>query len=350
MVGYSDASKDAGFLTAQWAIHEAQAAIAAVAHERDIDIVVFHGRGGSTGRGGAPTYDAILARPPGRPPARLEITEQGETIGFKYLLPGLAHRNLEAAVAATLLSAFPDVAGSAPPAGARDTMAELATRATGAYRALVRDDPDFVPFFAAFTPIDELGLLEIGSRPARRPGLAPELSSLRAIPWVFSWTQTRLPLPGWYGFGTALAPLLDRPDGTRTLRRLYRDWPFFGTLVDAVEMALAKSSTAVASLYLDLVPDSAGKDRIWRLLAEEHDRCVDAVLHVVRAGDLLDRNPVLQRTIARRNPFVDALGAAQVSLLRQWRDPQTPPEVRAALRRPLARTIAGIAAGLRNTG
>jgi phosphoenolpyruvate carboxylase len=348
MVGYSDAAKDAGFLTAQWAIHEAQRRIADVARRQGAEIVIFHGRGGSTGRGGAPTFDAILARPPGRPPGRLQITDQGETIAFKYLLPGLALRNLEAASAATLLSAFPAVAGSAPSAEGAALMEELAAIAHESYRVLI-DDPGFVPFFEAFTPVSELALLQLGSRPARRPD-AVGLESLRAIPWVFAWTQARVPVPAWYGVGTSLASRLDRPADLRLLRRLYRDWPFFRTLIEAVEMALAKSSTPVAAAYLDLVPPGPDRDRLWQRIHDEHDLAVDAVLTVTRSGELLDRHPVLQRTIARRNPFVDALNAAQVALLARLRDPGLDEEAREAVRGPLARTIAGIAAGLRNTG
>jgi phosphoenolpyruvate carboxylase len=348
MVGYSDAAKDAGFLTAQWAIHEAQRRIAEVARRQGAEIVVFHGRGGSTGRGGAPTYDAILARPPGHPPGRLQITEQGETIAFKYLLPGLALRNLEAASAATLLSAFPEVAGSAPSDEGVALMEELAATAHAAYRVLV-DDPGFVAFFEAFTPVSELSLLQLGSRPPRR-GADGGLGALRAIPWVFAWTQARVPVPAWYGVGTALATRLDRPADLRLLRGLYRDWPFFRTMIEAVEMALAKSSTAVATAYLELVPPGPDRDRLWQRIADEHELAVDAVLTVTRSGELLDRHPVLQRTIARRNPFVDALNAAQVGLLARWRDPATDEDERDAVRAPLARTIAGIAAGLRNTG
>ena len=227
-------------------------------------------------------------------------------------------------------------------------MEELAGTAHAAYRVLV-DDPGFVPFFEAFTPVSELALLQLGSRPARR-GADGGLGTLRAIPWVFAWTQARVPVPAWYGVGTALATRLDRPADLRLLRGLYRDWPFFRTMIEAVEMALAKSSTAVATAYLELVPPGPDRDRLWQRIADEHDLAVDAVLTVTRSGELLDRHPVLQRTIARRNPFVDALNAAQVGLLARWRDPAGGDDAREAVRAPLARTIAGIAAGLRNTG
>ncbi len=207
MVGYSDSGKDGGYLTAQWEIFRTQEALAALARRRRLELTVFHGRGGSAGRGGGPTYAAILAQPPGHPPGRLKLTEQGETISFKYGLPGLAYRNLEAALAATLLAAFPDVAQAAPPPGAHDLMADLSAAAHAAYRRLVWEDPLFAPFFRSFTPVDELSLLALGSRPTRRPGSDRLLQALRAIPWVFAWTQNRCLLPAWYGCGAALESL-----------------------------------------------------------------------------------------------------------------------------------------------
>src|SRR6266581_4066546 len=239
MVGYSDSAKDAGYLAAQWEIRNALVALAAVARRRGSHLTVFHGRGGSAGRGGGPTYAAILAQPQGEPPGRLKLTEQGETIAFKYGLPGLAQRNLESALAATLLAAFPE------PVDVETALVwELADRSHEVYRALI-DDPRFAPFFRAFTPVDELALLNIGSRPARRPDGAGYVSSLRAIPWVFAWTQNRCLLPAWYGCGTAFA------DGdVSELRRLYRDWAFFRALVENLEMTLAKSSMEIAHDYL----------------------------------------------------------------------------------------------------
>jgi phosphoenolpyruvate carboxylase len=350
MVGYSDSGKDGGYLTAQWAIFEAQERLAALAAERDVELTIFHGRGGSAGRGGGPTYAAILAQPAGRPPGRLKLTEQGETVSFKYGLPGLAYRNLEAALAATLLSAFPDVGQSASPEGARETLSGLAREAHAAYRALVWDDPLFVDFFRGFTPVDELALLEIGSRPTRRPGSEDYLARLRAIPWVFAWTQNRTLLPAWYGCGTALAPVAGTREGLRELRRLYRSFAFFRSLVENLEMTLAKSSLEIARGYLELVPAEAEPERLFGLIAAEHERTVEAVKAVVGTKQLLDRQPVLQRSIRLRNPYVDPMNAIQVELLRRHRDPTATDDEREAVRRPLLRSIAGIAAGLRNTG
>jgi phosphoenolpyruvate carboxylase len=329
MVGYSDSAKEAGYLAAQWEIRKALVALAAAARRRGAELTIFHGRGGSAGRGGGPTYDAILAQPHGEPPGIIKLTEQGETIAFKYGLPELAHRNLEAALAATLLAA-----SGVEPRVDTETMELLAERSGGAYRELV-DDTGFVDFFRAFTPVDELALLNIGSRPARRPEAADYMASLRAIPWVFAWTQNRCLLPAWYGCGTAFAAA-----ETSELRTLYREWPFFRSLVQNLEMALAKSSIEIARWYLSLVDDA----RLWPAIEAEHARAVEAVLEIVEASRLLDRHPVLQRSIQLRNPYVDPMNAVQVELLGRHRAGD------ATVEAALLRSIAGIAAALRNTG
>jgi len=341
MVGYSDSGKDGGYLTAQWEIFVAQELLAETARIYDVELTVFHGRGGSAGRGGGPTHAAILAQPPGFPPGRLKLTEQGETISFKYGLPPLAHRNLEAALSAALLSAFPRAVGANAPEGARALMAELSSVAHRTYRALVWEDEGFVAFFRQFTPVDELGLFEIGSRPARRPGDEDYLPALRAIPWVFAWTQNRCLLPAWYGVGTAFAGA-----DVEDLRRLYREWQFFRTLVDNLEMTLAKASLEIARGYLALVDDQ----RLFAPIAEEYSRTRAAVLEVVESRELLDRQPVVQESVRLRNPYVDPLNAIQVEMLQRYRDPAADDGERERVRRPLLRTIAGIAAGLRNTG
>ncbi len=340
MVGYSDSGKDGGYVAANWEIYRAQEELARLAADRGVQLTVFHGRGGSAGRGGGPTFAAILAQPPLATAGRLKLTEQGETISFKYGLPGLAYRNLEAAVSATLLTAAPGLAPD-PPGGARETMESLAAAAHRAYRGLVWEDDDFPRFFRSFTPIDELALLEIGSRPVSRPeaAAAGELEALRAIPWVFSWTQTRCILPAWFGAGSAFAG-----HDLEELRTLYRGWPFFTALVDNLEMTLAKSSLEIAVEYLTLVPVWAGPSRLFGVIEEEHARTVDTVLAIVEESELLDRHPNLQRSIRLRNPYVDPMNAIQVQLLHRWRGGDE-----GALR-PLLRSIAGIAAALRNTG
>jgi phosphoenolpyruvate carboxylase len=329
MVGYSDSAKDVGYLAAQWEIRQALVALAEAARERGQELTVFHGRGGSAGRGGGPTFDAILAQPQGHPPGLLKLTEQGETIAFKYGLPELARRNLEAALAATL-----HAANGVEPRVDVGPMRELADRSRTVYRALV-DDPGFVGFFRSFTPVDELGLLNLGSRPARRADDTDYMASLRAIPWVFAWTQNRCVLPAWYGCGSAFADAdLD------TLRALYREWPFFTTLVQNLEMTLAKSSLEIAREYLSLADDT----RLWPSIEAEHERTVDAVLAIVEAERLLDRQPVIQRSVELRNPYVDPLNAIQLELLVRHRAGD------ASVEPALLRSIAGIAAALRNTG
>jgi phosphoenolpyruvate carboxylase len=343
MVGYSDSGKDGGFLAAQWAIYRAQEELVEVAREADLELTIFHGRGGSPGRGGGPTHAAILAQPAGHPPGRLKLTEQGETISFKYGLPGLAHRNLEAALAGTLLAAFPEVSAHAPTQDERATLDDLAELAEARYRAFVHEEPLFVDFFRAFTPVDELGLLDLGSRPARRPESADFLGSLRAIPWVFAWTQNRTILPAWFGSGTALGSLVAAGE-VDTLRRLYARLPFFRSLVDTLEMTLAKSSLEIASQYVELVPAELEPERLYSEIASEHERTVDAVLQTLETSTLLERQPVLRRSIQLRNPYVDPMNAIQVELLRRFRSGDDD------ARLPLMRSIAGIAAALRNTG
>ena len=340
MVGYSDSGKDGGVVTAQWEIFRAQERLAWLAGERGVELTVFHGRGGSAGRGGGPTYAAILAQPPHAVDGRLKVTEQGETIAFKYGLPGLARRNLEAAVAAALLTAVPDRVGEAPD-GARETIETVSEAAGALYRSVVWEDRDLPRFLRTFTPLDELTMLEIGSRPASRPEVsgAGEIEALRAIPWVFAWTQTRCIAPAWLGAGAGLAAV-----PVPELRALFRAWPFFRALVENLEMSLAKSSMGIAERYLELVGDAALGARVFGVLREEHDRARDAVLEIVEARELLDRHPVLQQSIRLRNPYVDPMNAIQVELLEAWRAGDE-----AALR-PLLRSIAGIAAALRNTG
>jgi phosphoenolpyruvate carboxylase len=335
MVGYSDSGKDAGYLSAQWAIYRAQEELAGVAQRETAELTIFHGRGGSAGRGGGPTHAAIASQPAGHPPGRLKLTEQGETISFKYSLEGLAERNLEAALAGTLLATFPNVLPAPPSQEDRAVLDLLAEESCRAYRAFVRNDDRFVSFFRAFTPVDELSLLEIASRPARRPSNSNYLASLRAIPWVFAWTQNRVLLPAWFGTGSAFAQL-----EAGALRDLYERLAFVRAVIDNLEMTLAKSSLAIARGYLSLVDDAALFDEI----EAEHARTVAGVLAATGSSRLLERQPTLRRSIDLRNPYVDPMNALQVQLLRRHRTGDE------SARLPLLRSIAGIAAALRNTG
>ena len=335
MVGYSDSGKDSGYLAAQWAIYRAQEEIAEVARRHGVELTIFHGRGGSAGRGGGPTHAAIISQPAAQPPGRLKLTEQGETVSFKYSIEGLARRNLEAALAGTLLATYPERLDAPPSADDRTVLDRLAAVSRAAYRAFVWEEPGFVGFFRAFTPIDELSLLEIASRPARRPEGEDYLGALRAIPWVFSWTQNRVLLPAWFGTGAAFAAT-----DPATLRDLYLRLPFVRTVIDNLEMTLAKSSLSIARGYLRLVPDASLYDRI----EEEHARAVEGVLAAAGVSRLLDRQPMLRRSIELRNPYVDPMNALQVELLRRHRAGDGTAQL------PLLRSIAGIAAALRNTG
>ncbi|MFZ1878883.1 MAG: phosphoenolpyruvate carboxylase [Gaiellaceae bacterium] len=335
MVGYSDSGKDSGYLAAQWAIYHAQESLASVAAQHGVELTIFHGRGGSAGRGGGPTHAAIVSQPAGHPPGRVKVTEQGETVSFKYGLEGLARQNLEAALAGTVLAAFPERLTAPPSDSDRAVLDRLAAVSREAYRAFVWENDEFVEFFRTFTPVDELALLEIASRPARRPDDVDYLASLRAIPWVFAWTQNRVLLPAWFGCGTAFAEA-----GEPALRELYERLPFFRTMIDNLEMTLAKSSLSIARGYLRLVRDPGP----FQTIEEEHKRAVAGVLAATGRSALLERQPMLRRSIDLRNPYVDPMNAVQVDLLRRHRAGDKTAQL------PLLRSIAGIAAALRNTG
>lgn len=348
MLGYSDSGKDAGYVASNWALYRAQTLLSQVAKEHGVRVRIFHGRGGSAGRGGGPSYEAIMAQPPGTLDGAIRITEQGEVISFKYSMRGLARRNLDTVLAAVLEKSAD---GSPPDPEPRwsEAMDELSETAQQTYRALVYDDETFVDFFSEASPIRELSLLNMGSRPARRVE-SPSVESLRAIPWVFAWTQNRLLLPSWYGAGSALEAFARRDGGLDVLREMYAGWPFFRTLVDFMQMTLAKSDMRIAETYSSLVVDEHVRDRLWQRISDEHDACARAVLEVTGNRSLLDNSPVLQRSIRLRNPYVDPLSYVQVSLLRRLRAlPEESPE-RESVLKTLLLTISGISSGMLNTG
>ena len=351
MLGYSDSNKDGGFVTANWALYRAELKLVEAFHEFDIKLRLFHGRGGSVGRGGGPSYDAILAQPSGSVNGAIRITEQGEIIASKYSDAELGRRNLETLVAATIeASLLPDGDGGGAMAGCHATMDALAAIALTAYRSLVYETPEFLPFFRASTPIAEIAELNLGSRPASRKA-SQKIEDLRAIPWVFSWSQCRLSLPGWYGFGTALETwLAQKPEERETrlalLREMHARWPFFRSMLSNMSMVLAKTDLAIASRYADLVPDAAVREAIYPRLASERDRAVRWLLAVTGQSTLLDDNPTLARSIRNRFPYLDPLNHLQVELLRRYRAGQTDERTR----RSIHLTINGLAAGLRNSG
>ncbi|HEV2108997.1 MAG TPA: phosphoenolpyruvate carboxylase [Thermomicrobiales bacterium] len=346
MIGYSDSNKDVGYLASSWALYEAEVSVAEVIHEKGLDLTFFHGRGGSVGRGGGPTNVAILAQPAGTVGGRIKLTEQGEVISARYSTVQIAHRELELVTGAVLVSTV----GALPrPAPERlpdfyAAMKLMADRSTAVYRDLVYGDPDFITFFHGATPIEEISRHQLGSRPARRTA-SRSVEDLRAIPWVFSWTQARVLLPGWYGLGTALAAGRDA-FGLDLLCEMDTAWPFFDALLGNAEMALAKADRAIAERYVALVEPVEVRDRIWAKIQTEWDLTEAMLLAVTNQERHLDREPVLQRSVRRRNPYVDPLSFIQIELLRRLRsDGATDDRLRTAL---LA--INGIAGGLKNTG
>lgn len=348
MIGYSDSSKDGGILTSSWELYKAQEALWEVAREVGIELRLFHGRGGTVGRGGGPSHEAILAQPPGTVAGRIKITEQGEVISSKYGLPELALGSLERALAATIESTARDLSGPSRVDDAwRDAMERISEEAFATYRRVVRETPGFYEYFTEATPVEELSALPIGSRPARR-STGGGLDTLRAIPWVFGWTQSRHLVPGFLGVGTALRGFADGGRANmRLLRRMYRDWPFFRTTISNIEMALAKADFQIARRYSRLVRDRGRRERIFETLREEYERTVAVVLEITGERELLDDTPMLERSIRVRNPYVDPMSYLQVELLARRRAEGGDD---ARLLHAVLLTINGIAAGLRNTG
>lgn len=351
LLGYSDSNKDGGYLMSSWALYRAHAKLAAVARRAGIDLIFFHGRGGAIGRGGGPTGAAIMAQPPGTLQGRIRITEQGETLDHKYSLPALAERSLEQIITATAAAyrRDRDGAGAPVPEAWPRLMERMAAASYRAYRSLVRDDADFLTYFRQATPIDVLEQARLGSRPVRR-GEVSSLDDLRAIPWVFAWTQSRHLLPAWYGVGAAIQSVLDAEGetGLRELRRMAREWPFFSTLLDNLQMAMGKADMRIARLYAGLVEPAAVGDRIFARIREEYELTRRLVLLIMGQTEILDNQPHLQRSILLRNPYVDPISYLQVELLRRWRRGDGDQD--GGLLQALLLTVNGIAAGLRNTG
>ncbi|TBR59039.1 phosphoenolpyruvate carboxylase [Mastigocladus laminosus UU774] len=362
MLGYSDSNKDSGFLSSNWEIHKAQKSLQQIAENNGINLRIFHGRGGSVGRGGGPAYEAILAQPGHSINGRIKITEQGEVLASKYSLRDLALYHLEtvttAVIQASLLkTGFDDIEPW------NEIMEELAVRSRSHYRSLIYEQPDFIDFFHQVTPIEEISLLQISSRPARRPSGKKDLSSLRAIPWVFSWTQTRFLLPSWYGVGTALQEFLNEEpeENLQLLRYFYMKWPFFKMVISKAEMTLAKVDLQMAQRYVEELSDPEDKPRFEKLfeqIASEYYLTRELVLKITEHQRLLDGDPVLQRSVQLRNGTIVPLGFIQVSLLKRLRQSKNIATSgvihsrysKGELLRGALLTINGIAAGMRNTG
>ncbi len=360
MLGYSDSNKDGGFLTSNWELYRAELALVALYKQRGITLRLFHGRGGTVGRGGGPTYNAILSQPPGTVEGQIRLTEQGEVIASKFGNPEIGRRNLETVIAATLEATLLPMGGasSAPdelPAF-EEAMQHLSDAAMAAYRSLVYETPGFTDYFFASTPITEIAELNIGSRPASRKLQDPKnrkIDDLRAIPWGFSWGQCRLLLTGWYGFGSAVASYLDdagsdaeRARRLAMFRKMYKTWPFFSNLLSNMDMTLAKTDLAVASRYAQLVADKKLRKLVFERIVAEWERTTKVLGEITGTAGRLADNPLLARSIKNRFPYLDPLNHLQVELIKRYRAGDPSPRVR----RGIHLTINGIAAGLRNTG
>jgi phosphoenolpyruvate carboxylase len=350
MLGYSDSNKDGGMLTSTWELHQAQHHLHEAARDCGVNLRLFHGRGGTVGRGGGPTHAAILAQPAGDFSGEIRITEQGEVLGWKYSDPVLAEWNLEIMIAACL-EAITMPAKAAPETSERwhDAMQTMSKDAFAFYREHIAENPEVLEYFEQATPVNELEYARIGSRPARRAATR-SLDDLRAIPWVFGWMQSRHAVPAWFGFGYALDRFSARaPANADLLREMMHGFPLFASLISSVEIAMAKADFAIARLYADLVTDAALRDRVFEMLRQEFERTARVILSITGQRDLLEKNSVLSRSIRLRNPYVDPLSLIQVDLLRRKRatsnsvaDP--------ALDYAIGAMMNGIAAGLHNTG
>ncbi|UCV26948.1 phosphoenolpyruvate carboxylase [Ferribacterium limneticum] len=347
MLGYSDSNKDGGFLTSGWELYKAEIELARIFGQHGVRLRLFHGRGGSVGRGGGPTYHAILAQPAGAVAGQIRLTEQGEVISTKYGNADTGRRNLEVLLAATLEASLTDHENRVEPAEQFHTvMDELSARAFNAYRGLVYETPGFTTYFRQSTVVSEIASLNIGSRPASRKA-SERIEDLRAIPWVFSWAQCRLMLPGWYGFGAAVDGYLQaNPDGLVTLRRMVHAWPFFKSLLSNMDMVLAKTDLAIASRYAELVADVELREHIFSRIKAEWALTRQHLLAILEQDEFLADNPMLARSLQLRSPYMDPLNHLQVELLKRHRAGDTDER----LARGIHLTINGIASGLRNSG
>ncbi len=349
MLGYSDSNKDGGFVTSNWELYRAQRELVDVCGAEGVRLLLFHGRGGAVGRGGGPTNRAILGQPRGSVASGIRITEQGEVAFARYGHTGIAHRHLEQTLNAVIRAGLRDTAPTEPAAEWVRTMDALSEAGYRAYRALVYEPPGFLSYFHQATPIDQVADLRIGSRPAKRKG-GEKIEDLRAIPWVFSWTQSRHGLPGWYGLGAALAEVLRDPASGDRLKAMHRDWPFFRSLIDNAQLSLGRSDRAIARLYAGLVFPDERRERVFGAVLEEWDRAERGILAVTGTSEVLEDAPLLRRSIRLRNPYVDPMSFVQVTTLRRLRGLGEDDPDAEDVRDVVALSVNGIAAGLQNTG
>ena len=360
MLGYSDSNKDGGFLTSNWELYKAEVGLVHVFQKHGVKLRLFHGRGGTVGRGGGPSHEAILAQPAGTVNGQFRLTEQGEIIASKFSNPEIGRRNLELVVAAVMEASLTPIKAEGKHAkqlaSFEDTMKILSDNAYKAYRNLVYETPGFTDYFFSATPIAEIAELNIGSRPASRKSTR-RIEDLRAIPWGFSWGQCRLLLPGWYGFGSAVQSWLsDESTGPKTkkitlLRAMFKEWPFFSTLLSNMDMVLSKTDLAVASRYASLVKDKKLRNSIFKRISQEHELACECLTLITGSKERLANNPTLARSIKNRFAYLDPLNHLQVELIkrhRSWNEQGRESDIR--VHRGIHLSINGVAAGLRNTG
>jgi phosphoenolpyruvate carboxylase len=352
MLGYSDSNKDCGYLTANWALYQAQDAIMRVCARHRVKVTLFHGRGGSIARGGGPAAKAILAQPVGLKDGGIRVTEQGEVLSTRYHDVDLAHRVLEQMAYGVLLGSNEAQGGARKlPAHWVKAMEEMSAAALAAYQSCVHDDPEFLEFWRQATPIDEIGELNFGSRPTYRRKGSFSVADLRAIPWVFSWMQSRFNFPGWYGLGGGLQAILQRgPEGAKLLREMYQRWPFFQTMIANAQLTMCKADMSIARVYASLVTDGRIREKVLTRILDEFRLTEKAVLIVTGQGELLENEPVLARSIKLRNPYVDPLNYLQVEMLRRRRSGKLSKRDLDGTRAVMELTVNGIAGGLKNTG
>jgi phosphoenolpyruvate carboxylase len=353
MLGYSDSNKEVGYLAATWSLYHAQEQLVAVAESAGVDLTLFHGRGGTIGRGGGPTNRAVLAQAAGSVNGRLALTEQGEMIAERYPSPTIAQRHLEQLTSAVLLASRPGHGWvTAEQAGRwRPMITELAHLAESAYRGVVWDDPEFARFFTEATPIEEISRMELGSRPSRRGASAPTMESLRAIPWVFAWTQSRINLPAWFGVGSALAAYAKaHRSGRRHLTDAYRSWEFFSSMIDNVELGVAIADPSLAERYAALAGGDPSMHRIADTIESERRLTVSELASLTGRDRLLESSPRLRRSIELRTPYVDVLSELQLHALELLRGGELSSDERGAANDLLQLSISGVAAGLQHTG
>lgn len=353
MLGYSDSNKDGGIITSGWELYKAQKILRDVAQKHGMRLRLFHGKGGTVGRGGGPTHKAILAQPPGTIQCDIKITEQGEVISSKYANQGTALHNLELLCAGVIEASTPAFHKEIEAMDDKYTpvLDELSDIAYKLYRDLV-DDPHFYTYFIHVTPVNEIGLAKIGSRPSKRKEEGWRIEDLRAIPWVFSWTQSRCMLPAWYPIGSTFKQFIDRDPAAHSilLKEMYQKWPFFENLLDNTQMTMVKADMNIAHLYSHLLPDSAIRDRIFDIIKLEFELSREMILFITGQKELLDNDPWLKRSIRLRNPFMDPINYIQVNLLKQLREKEGSPARKKDLTDAVLLTISCIAAGMRNTG